>query len=200
MIKSDIPGIFEIHGITQCTAGTTPAKQAFKIDTRPEAQRQFEECVECCADSLFRVAYRLTGNRTLASELVQETYLSAWKSIDSLKDPDRIRAWMFSILRNQYTKLLRKEKRHVPTSEHLSDFSKPDPTNENAVDRVQAALAMLDDNHKLPVLLVSLEGMTVEEAARVLETPRGTVLSRLHRGRQKLKEILSRDQTQTNQS
>lgn len=167
---------------------------------RPEAQRQFEECVERCADSLFRVAYRLIGNRTLASELVQETYLSAWKSIGSLKDPDRIRAWMFSILRNQYTKLLHKEKRHVPTSEHLSDVSKTESTNDDAVDRVQAALAMLDEKHKLPVLLVSLEGMTVEEAANVLDTPRGTVLSRLHRGRQKLKEILSRDQAQANPS
>lgn len=163
---------------------------------RPEAQRKFEQCVESCADSMFRVAYRLTGNRTLASELVQETYLSAWKSMDSLKDPDRMRAWMFSILRNQYTKLLRKEKRHVPTTEHLSDVSIREPTSDDTTDRVQAALEMLDENHKLPVLLVSLEGMTVDEAAKILNTPRGTVLSRLHRGRQKLKEILRRNQTE----
>ncbi len=171
-----------------------------KIDMRPEARRQFEECVDRCADSLFRVAYRLTGNRTLASELVQETYLSAWQSIDSLKDPDRIRPWMFSILRNQYTKLLHKEKRHVPTTHDLSDGSTPEPTDGDAVDRMQAALSVLDEKHKLPLLLVAIEGMTVEEAARVLDTPRGTVLSRLHRGRQKLKEILSRDKTRTSQS
>jgi len=163
---------------------------------QPEAkfQQRFEECVESCADSLFRVAFRLTGNRTLASELVQETYLNAWKSIDNLKDPQRMRAWMFSILRNQYTKLLRKEKRNVPTIAHINDVSKPEQTNDDVTDRVQNALAALDEKHKLPVLLVSLEGMTVDQAAKVLEVPRGTVLSRLHRGRQKLKEILSRDQ------
>jgi RNA polymerase sigma-70 factor (ECF subfamily) len=174
---------------------------------QPEAifQQRFEECVECCADSLFRVAYRLTGNRTLASELVQETYLNAWKSIGTLNDSDRMRAWMFSILRNQFTKLLRDEKRNPSTAENLGDVSLNDastmrPSNNEQVDRVQAALATLDEKHKLPVLLVSLEGMTVEEAASVLDIPRGTVLSRLHRGRQKLKEVLSRDQSRTEQS
>ena len=157
-------------------------------------QQRFEECVESCADSLFRVAFRLTGNQTLASELVQETYLNAWKSIDNLRDPERMRAWMFSILRNQYTKLLRKEKRNVQTVAHLNDVSKPEQTKDDVTDRVQTALATLDEKHKLPVLLVSIEGMTVDEAAKVLDVPRGTVLSRLHRGRQKLKEILSRDQ------
>ena len=157
-------------------------------------QQRFEECVESCADSLFRVAFRLTGNQTLASELVQETYLNAWKSIDNLRVPERMRAWMFSILRNQYTKLLRKEKRNVQTVAHLNDVSKPEQTKDDVTDRVQTALATLDEKHKLPVLLVSIEGMTVDEAAKVLDVPRGTVLSRLHRGRQKLKEILSRDQ------
>ena len=163
---------------------------------QPEAkfQQRFEECVESCADSLFRVAFRLTGNQTLAAELVQETYLSAWKSTDSLKDPQRMRAWMFSILRNQYTKLLRKEKRNLQTIPHIKDVSKPEQTKDDVTDRVQTALAALDEKHKLPVLLVSIEGMTVDEAAKVLDVPRGTVLSRLHRGRQKLKEILSRDQ------
>ena len=103
---------------------------------------------------------------------------------------------MFSILRNQYTKLLRKEKRHAPTTENLNDVPIREPTSDDTTDRVQAALEMLDENHKLPVLLVSLEGMTVDEAAKILNTPRGTVLSRLHRGRQKLKEILRRNQTE----
>ena len=67
--------------------------------------------------------------------------------------------------------------------------------DQDTVDRVQAALETLDEKHKLPVLFVSLEGMTVDEAASALEIPRGTVLSRLHRGRQKLKQILSHDQT-----
>lgn len=155
-------------------------------------------CVEQCADSLFRVAYRLTGNETLAAELVQETYLNAWKSIDRLEDSDRMRAWMFAILRNQYTKLLRKEKRSVPTSEHLDTLqnSKSSSNENETVDQVQAALGKLSDIHKLPLLLVAIEGMSVEDAGKVLDLPRGTVLSRLHRGRQKLKELLTHHQPQ----
>jgi RNA polymerase sigma-70 factor (ECF subfamily) len=59
-------------------------------------------------------------------------------------------------------------------------------------ERVQAALEQLEDNHKLPILLVSMEGLSVDEAAEVLGWPRGTVLSRLHRGRQRLRQKLER--------
>lgn len=158
-----------------------------------ELQQRFEQCVEDCADPLFRVAFRLTGNQTLASELVQETYLNAWKSISGLKDLERMRSWLFAILRNQYSKLIRKESRTVSTSEQLDSIAASPEKDNQTTDMVQAAIACLDEIHKLPVLLVSMEGLTVEEAAEILQLPRGTVLSRLHRGRQKLKEILMRE-------
>ncbi|MFT5299422.1 MAG: RNA polymerase sigma-70 factor (ECF subfamily) [Mariniblastus sp.] len=156
-----------------------------------ERQEQFERCVDACADSLFRVAFRLTGNRTLAHELVQETYLSAWKGIGSLKSVERMKGWLFAILRNQYTKLIRKESRAASTREHLDSIAATSNSNEAVVDAVQAAIGQLDEKHKLPVLLVAMEGLSVDDAAAALELPRGTVLSRLHRGRQKLKLILT---------
>ena len=159
-----------------------------------QLQQQFEECVQQCADSLYRVAYRLTGNRTLALELVQETYLNAWKSLPNLKDSSKMRSWLFAIMRNQFSKLLHKEKRNAQTIQQLSTIpTSSDKPDNDTTDRVQTALQTLDDIHRLPVLLVSLEGMSVDEAAGILDVPRGTVLSRLHRGRAKLKEILSRD-------
>lgn len=161
-----------------------------------EKQTVYEQCVSLCADSLYRTAYRLTGNDTLACELIQETYFNAWKSLGSLSDTSRIRAWMFSILRFQYTKLLRIEKKSVGTSECLDEVhSKSDATSETT-DLVQEALNQLDEKNKLPLLLVSMEGMSVDEAAKVLEIPRGTVLSRLHRGRERLREILGRESMQ----
>jgi RNA polymerase sigma-70 factor (ECF subfamily) len=57
---------------------------------------------------------------------------------------------------------------------------------------IQSAINQLGDKHKLPVLLVSMEGLTVEQAAEVLEVPKGTILSRLHRARKELKTILER--------
>ena len=167
------------------------------MQSETQLQQQFEECVHQCADSLYRVAYRLTGNRTLALELVQETYLNAWKSLQNLKDSNKMRSWLFAIMRNQFSKLLHKEKRTTPTIEQIDSISTPPETKDDTTDRVQTALQSLDDIHRLPVLLVSLEGMSVEEAAGILDVPRGTVLSRLHRGRAKLKEILSRDDCQS---
>ena len=164
------------------------------MQSETQLQQQFEECVQQCADSLYRVAYRLTGNRTLALELVQETYLNAWKSLPNLKDSNKMRSWLFAIMRNQFSKLLHKEKRNAQTIQQLSTIpTSSDKPDNDTTDRVQTALQTLDDIHRLPVLLVSLEGMSVEEAAGILDVPRGTVLSRLHRGRAKLKEILSRD-------
>ncbi len=158
-----------------------------------ELQRRFEQCVDQCADSMFRVAFRLTGNRTLANELVQETYLNAWKSISGLKDPEKMRRWLFAILRNQYSKLIRKESRSTPTTEHLDSVAAKQTPVDPTKELVQSAIAELEEIHKLPLLLVSMEGMSVDQTAEVLGVPRGTVLSRLHRARQKLKEILIRD-------
>ena len=159
-------------------------------------QQQFEDCVERCADSLYRVAYRLTSNATLARELVQETYLNAWRNLESLEDPQKLRGWMFAILRNQYSRLIRKESKTARAYEHLEtiaiETTGPEQPNEK-IDAVQAAINELDEKHKLPILLVSMEGMSVEEAAEILKLPKGTVLSRLHRGRQKIKVALIRD-------
>ena len=108
-----------------------------------------------------------------------------------------MRGWLFAILRNQYSKLIRKEARSTQTTEHLDAvavFEKPvDQTKEV----VQLAIEQLDESHKMPLLLVSMEGMSVEQAAETLGIPRGTVLSRLHRAREKLKQILIRDPTNT---
>ena len=165
-------------------------------------QQRFEQCIESCADGLFRVAFRLTCNRALASELVQETYLNAWRSLDSLKEPMRMRSWMFAILRNQYSKLIRKETKNVQSTEQMDSFAHDDISQEDTglttpTDRIQAALEQLDEKHKLPLLLVAMEQMSVEQAATILEVPQGTVMSRLHRGRQKLKEILNRESNKT---
>ena len=159
---------------------------------------QFEKCVRECADAMYRVAFRLLGNETLATELVQETYFHAWKSLASLKETEKVKGWMFAILRNQYTKLLQKEKRSVSTAEMIEvESTEKAQKHFEDKDMIQFALSKLDDQHRLPLLLVSMEELSVDEASEVLQIPRGTVLSRLHRGRQKMKEILSQTTTKS---
>lgn len=159
-----------------------------------QLQRQFETAVDQHADSMYRVAYRLTGHRDLASELVQETYLQAWQGLASLRDETKLRSWMFGILRFQFSKQMRRESRTSSLSPE-SASAIPETGNRetsDVQDQVQAAINQLGDDFRLPILLVSMEGIPVDEAAEILGVLRGTVLSRLHRGREKLKAMLER--------
>lgn len=159
-----------------------------------DKRSRFESCVNRCADSAYRVAFRLLGNEAAAKDLVQETFLQAWANLDSLADPDRMRSWLFGILRNQYTKVLRRESRvtNLDPSDCESVVQAERSENEKELAAtVQDAVHALDDKFRLPLLLVSMEGFSVEEAASILELPQGTVLSRLYRAREKLRNALA---------
>lgn len=160
-------------------------------------QRQFESAVDQYADSLFRVAFRLTGQQDRAVDLVQETYLQAWRGLESLRDPAKLRGWMFGILRNQYLKSIRQEVRMTAlANERMDELAGPAPVPQGeARELIQTALEQLDDEQRMPIVLVAMEGIAVDEAAEILGLPRGTVLSRLHRGRQRLREIVERQQS-----
>ncbi len=169
---------------------------------RPEQLRAlYEGWVRDFAADLYRCAVRLTGQHDAAEELVQETFYEAWRSIHSLRDPEKARAWFFKILGHRYMHWVRDrvrgrerhaadeaEARHADTGEAL-------PVDVLARQEVlQAALNDLDQQHKMPFLLVFLEGMTCQQAADMLDMPLGTVLSRIHRARQFLRSRLSEGQ------
>ena len=163
---------------------------------KSDPRKLFDECVVACADSMFRVAFRLTGNSASAEDLVQESYTEAWKDIDKLRDAKRMKSWLFAILRNQYLKSCRQK---TPVALREVELTQQPATsfdeNDQQVDMVQNAIGQLEENQKLPILLVSMEGVSVDEASEILGIPRGTVLSRMHRGRERLKEIIERQQS-----
>ena len=161
-----------------------------------DPRKLFDKCVAACADSMFRVAFRLTSNNATAEDLVQQAYTEAWKSIDSLRDTKRMRSWLFAILRNQYLKSCRQ---NYPVAidglESVVDSGSGIDERQHQIDMIQNAIQQLDEDHKLPILLVSMEGLSVEEASAILSVPKGTVLSRMHRGRIRLKEVIERQQS-----
>ena len=160
------------------------------MNTHQERRECFEQCVQTYSEALYRTAFRLLGQETLARELVQESYFQAWKNLDSLKALPKMKSWLFSILRFQYTKLLTKEKKHRAESlEQVAvRVASPEP---KANEEIQEAIGRLEEKNRLPLLLVLMEGFSVSEAAEILEIPRGTVLSRIHRAKQKLKLLLA---------
>jgi len=161
------------------------------------ARQVYEQWVSLYATALYRMAYRMVGQAATAEDLVQETFYHAWRSMDSLKDPDKARAWLYQILRFRYSHWLR-ERRRKPAPRTMDDANPP-PVAEDEPgpltrlgdqEALQQALDQLDDRFKTPFLLVFLEGMTCQEAADQLDVPLGTVLSRIHRARQGLRKAL----------
>lgn len=162
------------------------------MDQQPEDRRLIESAIEVHADSLYRVAFRLSGNRDQAEEIVQETFIGAWKGIHQLRDRNKIKNWLFGILRHQYYQSIEKTKR-LPKLEVINDPVAPMNRVLDLQEQVQSAIAELEEEHRLPILLISMEGWSTQETAEFLGIAHGTVLSRLHRGRQRLKEKLARE-------
>jgi RNA polymerase sigma-70 factor (ECF subfamily) len=149
---------------------------------------------------LLRVARRLTGDPTDAEDLVQETLIRAYRAVDRF-DGRYPRAWLLTILRNTWRNMNRKARpRLLDTADDMLSVPAPGAdgrsgAEEHVVDsmldaELVAGLRHLSDNHRAIVTLVDIDGLTYQEAADVLGIPSGTVMSRLHRARKRLRARL----------
>ena len=157
----------------------------------------YEEWVHSFGAELYRTAYRLCGDADTAEDLVQETFYHAWKGMSQLRDRHMGRAWLFQILRFRYAHLMRDRSRRIRASASTGDLAekiadpRPSPIIRLADrDALQVALNKLDEDLKTPLLMVLLQGLTCRETAKSLNIPLGTVLSRIHRARQKLRSVI----------
>lgn len=167
-------------------------------------KRLYDGMVTEFADPLYRYACRMIHDRESARDLVQETYEQAWKSIDRLDDVQKRRSWIFQILRHRINHWLRRTKRRVERagSTFSIDASEPSIEIESQTQAaaiqvenqefVEQALEQLSEAQREVVLLAVMEDLTVDEVAEVVGLPRGTVLSRIHRGKEKLKAWMVR--------
>jgi RNA polymerase sigma-70 factor, ECF subfamily len=160
-------------------------------------------------DSLYRTALRMTGNPADAEDLVQETYLRAFRSIGQFKPGTNLRAWLFKIQTNSFINEYRKRVRR-PRNQSLDDVEEyylyshlvesgvqpsPSVTEDEILAQIDdadvfQALDELPDNYRQVVLLADVEGFAYREIAEILDIPVGTVMSRLHRARKRLKDEL----------
>lgn len=138
---------------------------------------------------LFRVALAWCGDAMLADDLVQETLTLGLQKIHQLRDPERLSAWLYSILNNCWKQHLRGQRSHEGLDEQTA-CDRPAPETAvgrlETVTRVRNAVAALPLEQRQVLALVDLEGFAYCEVARILDIPIGTVMSRLHRGRKSL--------------
>src|SRR5262249_14355160 len=165
--------------------------------------REFEETALVHLDTLYRSALRLTHNRTEAEDLVQETCLRAFRAFSGFNPGTNCRAWLLTILRNEFLKRLKKGRREVLESE-LGDRQGATSVTDAGRTRghpeeellqtvvhgdVDRALKALSLGHREVVILADLEGLSYKEIAQVVDCPIGTVMSRLSRGRAQLRQL-----------
>ncbi len=170
-------------------------------------QATFVEDTEPFMASLYSTAVRLSGNRTDAEDLVQETYLRAFRSYDKFEAGTNLRAWLFRILTNAHINRYRARQRRPEETDmddvedlylyrRIRDEARISMSAEDQLMQyfseaeVFSAVEALPDAYRMAVLLADVEGFSYKEIAEILEIPVGTVMSRLHRGRKMLEKAL----------
>ncbi|MBZ0095293.1 MAG: RNA polymerase sigma factor [Sulfuricella sp.] len=156
---------------------------------------KFDRLIEEHIPRLRRYARALAGDRARADDLVQDTLERAWGKFHLWRRGSDLRAWLFSIMHNVYVNGVRKGSA-VPMLLPLEDDALDVPVRAAQEDGLQvrdvhAALACLPQEQREVLLLVGLEEMRYEEVAKVLDVPLGTVMSRLSRGRERLRQIMA---------
>jgi RNA polymerase sigma-70 factor (ECF subfamily) len=169
----------------------------------------FEDAAMPFLDSLYNTAYRMARNPQDAEDLIQETYLKAYKYYDKFEEGTNFKAWLFKILKNTFINSYRK-KQQVPRQGDFAEIEDAFETQvsdevrrqhktpeermlEGVLDAdIQRAIRALPPDYRIAVLLADLEDLSYKEIAAALEVPVGTVMSRLYRGRKLLESSLLR--------
>jgi len=161
---------------------------------------------------LYRIAFRFTGNKPDAEDLVQELLVKLYPRREELSRVSSLRPWLVRILYRMYLnserklkksplRLVKKARREDDSDDPLDRISGDDPDPEQCTRRrvlqkqIKAALDLLNRDHRAVLILHDMEGYTLFELESLLETPLGTLKSRLHRARAKLRKILEKDES-----
>ena len=162
----------------------------------------FEAATVPHMNTLYDAAVRLAGDHATAQDLTQETYLRALRSFATFEAGSNCRAWLLRIQYNLFCTQYRRGRRMPlvwldegephPALELPSDEPGPEEQTVRELDRdaVRRAIARLPEDFRIAVTLVDINGLTCAEAATVMDVPRGTILSRLHRARRRLEAML----------
>jgi RNA polymerase sigma-70 factor (ECF subfamily) len=156
-------------------------------------RRRIQELVEQHYEGLYRYAYRLTGSSADAEDLTQDAFCQAQLKLNQLRDPSRVKAWLFSILRNKYLHRVRDARRESTLSlDSIGDVAQPAPDPLPDVDpqRLQQVLNELPEDFRTPVILYYFDDFSYRDIAEQMELPIGTVMSRLARAKAHLRARL----------
>ncbi|HXR44059.1 MAG TPA: sigma-70 family RNA polymerase sigma factor [Pseudolysinimonas sp.] len=200
----------ELDAIDDAAVGDAPVR-AGKRSSLPPAQLRslFEEQAIPFMDQLYAAAMRMTRNPADAGDLVQETYAKAYAAFAQFEQGTNLKAWLYRILTNTFINGYRKNQRQpyqnaiddledyqLGSAESLTQGRSTRSAEAEAIDHlpdsdVKEALQSIPEDFRLAVYLADVEGFSYQEIADIMRTPVGTVMSRLHRGRRLLRDLLA---------
>ena len=156
---------------------------------------RFRELAQAYGSDLFRFAMWICGDEALARDLVQETYLRAWKALDKLQDANAARSWLITILRREYARTF---ERKVPQftdidSTVVADEREPEPDDRMEIGMLRRSISELAPRYREPLLLQVVMGYSCDEIATELGVTKSAVMTQLFRAREQLKSKLQKD-------
>ena len=167
---------------------------------KKDRSKEFMDMAAPLMDALYGTAMKLTRNEETARDLVQDTYLKAYRYFDTFEAGTNFKAWLFRIMTRLFYDEYNERKRHQEIFTSLDDVmaqtvSDPD-ARANAGERrllaaeIQQALDQLPEDFRLPLILCDVQEFSYQEIADIMECPIGTVMSRLFRARKRMKELI----------
>ena len=161
-------------------------------DTGTDARRRFGSLCESLRPDLLRFAFWLGRDRQLAEDVVQEAMLRAWKSLDSLTDEGKAKAWLLTIVRREFARSFERKRLEVADLDALvaaeADVLAADDDGE--LSQMREALFRLEDEYREPLVLQVLMGYSTKEIADAMGMQQGAILTRLFRARARLRREL----------
>jgi RNA polymerase sigma-70 factor (ECF subfamily) len=163
--------------------------------SRADRKRRFDTLARLYSDDLYRFGVWLCGDRTLADDLVQETFIRAWKALDSLQDINKAKSWLITILRREYARTF---ERKVPPLVNIDDVVGLEQNGDSPEERLELArfrerIMQLESKYREPLLLQVLMGMSISEIAGALDLTESAVMTRVFRARAQLKAQAAED-------
>ncbi len=165
------------------------------MTTDTDKTRRFNQLADAYSTDLYRYAMWICGNDALAKDLVQETFLRAWRALDSLKEIDAAKSWLITILRREYARTF---ERKVPKFTALDKVVVPDddelaPDEQAERDLLRRGIMRLDQKYRDPLLLQVVFGHSCAEISEQLGISKSAVMTQLFRAREKLKAQIQKD-------
>jgi RNA polymerase sigma-70 factor (ECF subfamily) len=168
-------------------------------DAGTTRRRRFDELVGVFHQDMYRYAAWLSRDRTVAEDVVQESLLRAWKSLESLRDDAAAKHWLLTIVRRENARYFERRRLETVDVDDLTPSQEAlladQPDHE--MDDVRDAIYRLDDDYREPLVLQVLMGYSTNEIGELMGLRQGAVLTRLHRARLKLKDALNSDVSET---